>query len=185
MSQLSAKSPSEEKDEVLALLRDTKTQLLNAADSVAPNYHEQCSAEGSWSVLQCLEHVVNAEEGMFKLWEKLAEPGTGERTKDDLVRTTMADRSNKITAPARVVPLGRIKCISEGRERFVAARDTTIRAVEQMPPEQLRNTVVPHPLLNTADLYQLFQIMAMHAGRHAQQISETAKQLAARAGDAA
>jgi hypothetical protein len=184
MSQLSAKSAAEEKDEVLAILRDTKSQLLNAVDSVASDYHEQRTGEGCWSVLQCMEHVVNAEEGMFKLWEKLAEPGSGDHTKDDFVRSRLADRHNKITAPARVVPQGRIKTISEGRERFVIARDTTIRTVEQMPPEQLRNTVVPHPLLTTADLYQLFHIMAMHSGRHATQISETAKQLATRAGGA-
>jgi uncharacterized damage-inducible protein DinB len=184
MSELRTKSPEAGKNEVLTVLRNTQLQVLDAVNAIPAALHEQCTREGCWSVLQVLEHVVNSEEGMFRLWQKLAEAGTGDRAKDDLVGPALLDRSRKISAPERVVPQGRIKSVAEARERFIAARTVTIATVEQMPPQDLRNKIVPHPLIGTADGYQLFHIMAMHAARHADQIRETAQQLAATQADA-
>jgi uncharacterized damage-inducible protein DinB len=174
------KSANDERDEVLGILRRSCTRLLSAVDAVAPELSEQSAAEGRWSVLQCLEHVVNSEEGMLRLWQKMSQPGSEERTKDELIRSVAPDRSRPRQAPERVVPQGRIKSVAEARERFVKARAATLAAVEEMPPEDLRGKVVPHPLAESVDGYQLFHIMALHSERHAQQIDESAKQLAAR-----
>lgn len=172
-------STAEEKSEVLALLRSSQQQFLAAIDAIALEFCEQSTAEGRWSVLQCMEHVVNAEEGMSRLWQKMAAPGTGDRTKDELVRQGLSSREVKRKAPERVVPLGKIKTVAEARDRFVAARTATIAMVEQVPAEELRNKIVPHPVTGIADGYQLFHIMALHANRHAEQMTETAQQLAA------
>jgi hypothetical protein len=178
------KSCAEDKQEVLSALRRSREHFLSVVDNVASELHEQRADEKSWSVLQCVEHVVNAEEGMLRLWQKLAQPGSEDRAKDLLVKTTMVDRSNKRSAPDRVVPQGRIKSVLEARDRFAAARATTIAAVEQMPAEELRSKTVPHHLYNSADGYQLFHIMSGHTDRHAEQIEETVKQLAANRGAA-
>jgi hypothetical protein len=82
------------------------------------------------------------------------------------------------------VPQGRIKSTAEARERFRSARAATVAALEQIPEAELRNKVVPHPLVEFADGYQLFLIMALHAERHAEQIKETAAKLAAGGGKA-
>ncbi|HUO60946.1 MAG TPA: DinB family protein [Candidatus Acidoferrales bacterium] len=178
------KSVVEEKQEVLDALRRSRERFLSVLDGVTPELHEKCADEKSWSVLQCAEHVVNAEEGMLRLWQKLAQPGSEDRAKDLLVKTTMADRNNKRSAPERVLPQGRIRSVAEARERFITARAATIAAVEQMPAEELRSKTVPHQLYNSADGYQLFHIMSVHSERHAEQIEETAKRLAAARGAA-
>jgi len=170
---------AEERAEVLTALRDSCTRFLHALDSIPPALQQQSAAEGRWSVLQCLEHVVNAEEGMLKLWRIMGHRGSTERDRDEWVRAAASDRSNKRQAPERVVPQGRIKSVAEGRERFVAARAATMAFVEKMRDEDLRGKVVPHPMAGTADGYQLFNIMALHAERHAEQIIETANQLTA------
>ncbi|HEX8926330.1 MAG TPA: DinB family protein [Terriglobales bacterium] len=173
------KSVAEEKQEVLGALSYSRERFLSVVDSVDAELHEKHADDKSWSVLQCIEHVVNAEEGMLRLWHKLAQPGSEDRAKDLVIRTMNVDRSKKINAPERVVPQGRLKSVAEARERFVAARAATITAVEQMPAEDLRGKIVPHPLVQAADGYQLFQIMSGHAERHAEQIEETVKRLAA------
>ena len=178
------KPVAEEKQEVLDALRRSRERFLAVVDGVAADLHEKRTDEKSWSVLQCVEHVVNAEEGMLRLWQKLAQPGSEDRTKDLLAKTTVADRTNKREAPDRVVPRGRIKSVAEARECFVAARAATIATVEQMPAEELRSKTVPHQLLNSADGYQLFHVMAGHCERHAEQIEETVKRLAASRGAA-
>ncbi len=179
------KSVAEEKQEVLDTLRRSRERFLAVVDGVDATLYEKQVDEKSWSVLQCLEHVVNAEEGMLRLWQKLAQPGSEDRAKDLVVRTMSADRSKKINAPERVVPQGRIKSVPEARERFIAARGATIATVEQMEPEELRGKTVPHPLVQAADGYQLFHIMSGHAERHAEQIEETVKRLQAQGAGAA
>jgi len=178
------KSFAEDKQEVLEALRRSRQRFLSVVDSVEAELHDKRVDEKSWSVLQCVEHVVNAEEGMLRLWQKLAQPGSEDRAKDVLVKTAMVDRSNKRSAPERVVPMGRIKSVVEARERFVAARAATIAAVEQMPAGELRSKTVPHPMVNSADGYQLFHLMSGHAERHAEQIEETVKRLTANRGAA-
>jgi len=175
---MSVKLAAEEKQEVLALLSGTRDEYVAALDDVPVELQDQSAVQERWSALQCAEHVVNSDEGMFKLWEKLAAPGTSDRATDDRIRTGLSDRNNKRVAPERVIPLGRIQSLTEARDRFFAARNRTIALVEGIPAEELRSKVVPHPLVGTADGYQLFQIMAMHSARHAIQIHETAAQVA-------
>lgn len=170
--------PSEEKQELLELLSRTRDQYVATLDAVPAALQEKSAVQDRWSALQCAEHVINSEEGMFKLWEKLAAPGTSDRATDDRIRTGLSDRNNKRVAPERVIPLGRIRSLTEARDRFLAARNRTIMLVEGLPAEELRSKVVPHPLVGTADGYQLFHIMAMHSARHAIQIHETAAQVA-------
>jgi len=179
---MSVKLPSEEKQEVLSLLSRTRDEYVASLDAVPATLHDKCAQQESWSALQCAEHVVNSEEGMFKLWEKMAQPGTSDHAIDEAIRTGLSNRSNKRVAPERVRPLGRIQSMAEARERFLAARNKTIALVEGLPAEELRSRVIPHPLVGTADGYQLFNIMAMHSARHTMQINETARQVVALSG---
>ncbi|MGA3126684.1 MAG: DinB family protein [Candidatus Korobacteraceae bacterium] len=173
-----AKTPAEEKLELIARLKSSERRLMGAIDAVTPALHQQSCGEGRWTILQNVEHVVNAEEGMLKLWQKMAQPGVGEHASDERVLSAAADRSHPRVAPERVVPQGRIKTMAEARERFRSSRAATIAALEQIPEAELRAKVVPHPLVESADGVQLFIIMALHAERHAEQIKETAGKLA-------
>jgi len=180
MSELQTLSANE-KANVLALLTATREMVLSSVDAVSPALVEKISAEGCWNVLQCMEHLVNAEESFLRLWQKTAQPGTADREKDLRVGG-MADRSKKASAPERALPQGRIKSLPEARERFVTARTATIDAVQHMPDEDLRGKVVQHWLLGTIDGYQVFLLVALHSQRHAAQITETAEKVAAPAG---
>lgn len=177
------KAPAEEKLELIARLKSSRQYLLGTIDAVAPERHQQSCGAGRWTILQNVEHVVNAEEGMLKLWQKMAQPGTEDRAKDERIRFAAADRSHSRVAPERVVPQGRIKTMAEARERFYTARAATIAALERIPAAELRSKVVPHPLVESADGVQLFLIMALHAERHAEQIKETAEKITAESGN--
>jgi hypothetical protein len=174
----------QEKQEILYLLMTTCSELMAALDGVAPALHPLHAQQERWSVLENAEHVVNAEEVTFRIWQKRNGPGSTDRSVDAVVRTKLGGRLKR-KSPERLVPQGRIASVAAARKRFLTARAAAVATVGAMPAEALRTRVVPHPMVGgLADGYQLFLIMALHAERHAEQIKETAAKLTADGGTA-
>jgi uncharacterized damage-inducible protein DinB len=161
-----------EKQEVLARLRSGKEVFLAAVAGVSPEQATRRPAEGAWSILDCAEHVVVAEQFMSGAVEK-RRPASGvpDHTKDALVRTIGLDRVQKLIAPERSRPAGRFASLAEAVAAFEAVRARTLAMAEQME-EDLRATTVMHALAGVIDSYQALLLIALHAERHADQIEQ-------------
>jgi hypothetical protein len=172
MAEQTAPAAPQEKELLMERLRQGRDRYLCAFHGVLDSSSSWHRTPGTWSILECAEHVALAEEGMMKLWEKLAEPGSSDRAKDAVILSVAHDRARKAKAPERSEPKGRCESLFEALERFRAARERTLQFAESISVEELRAKVVPHPFAGTLDGYQLLTLMAMHPERHALQVEE-------------
>jgi hypothetical protein len=161
-----------EREILLERLREGRDRYLRAFDMVDENHAAWRRSNDTWSILECAEHVAVAEEQMLRLWEKLALPGSSERSKDATLLAAAHDRTRKNRAPERALPKGRCRSLAEALDRFQTARTRTLDFVAAVPLEELRAKIVPHPLAGDIDGYQLFTLMALHPERHGLQVQE-------------
>jgi hypothetical protein len=167
-----AVSPTGDKEILIARLQDSRNQYLCAFHGVLDSSSSWRRTPGTWSILECAEHVAVAEEQMLKAWEKLAAAGSSDPAKDATILALAHDRTRKAKAPERSEPTGRCDSLFEALERFRVARDHTLQFAESVSVEELRAKVIPHPLAGTLDGYQLLTLMAVHPERHALQVEE-------------
>lgn len=170
--QSTAAATQGEKEILLERLREGRDRYLRSFDNVDENHAAWHKSNETWSILECAEHVAVAEEQMLRLWEKLAIPGTSERSKDEMLLATAYDRTRKNQAPERALPKGRCSSLAEALGRFQTARERTLAFVAAMPVEDLRSKIVSHPLAGDLDGFQLFTLMSLHPGRHGLQVQE-------------
>jgi len=161
-----------DKEVLIARLQQGRNRYLCAFHGVLDSSSSWRRTPGTWSILECAEHVAVAEEQMLKAWEKLAAAGSSDPAKDAGILALAHDRTRKNKAPERSEPTGRCESLFEAIERFRVARDRTLQFAKSVSVEELRAKIVPHPLAGTLDGYQLLTLMAVHPERHALQVEE-------------
>lgn len=166
-------NPSEEREALLKMLIEGQEAYLACLADISEDLAQGRNQESGWCILECAEHVAVAEGQMLRMWQKLASPGTTDRTKDEQVRLAAIRGERKAQAPERSRPSGRYSSLAEAREKFIANRQASIDFLRETG-DDLRSKTVPHPLIGVVDGYQLFLIMALHPARHAAQINEIA-----------
>ena len=155
----------------MARLRQGRDRYLCAFHGVLESSSAWRRTPGSWSILECAEHVAVAEEQMLRAWEKLAEPGSSDPAKDAADCGGAHDRTQEDSSE-NSEPKGRCESLFEAIERFRVARERTLQFAENISVEELRAKVVPHPMAGKLDGYQLLTLMAVHPERHALQVEE-------------
>ena len=165
-------SSTGDKEILIARLQQGRNRYLCAFHGVLDSSSAWRRTPGTWSILECAEHVAVAEEQMLRAWEKLAAAGTSDPAKDAIILALAHDRVRKAKAPQLSEPKGRCESLFEALERFRAARDRTLQYAGSVSVEELRAKVVPHPLVGTLNGYQLLMLMAVHPERHALQVEE-------------
>jgi len=161
-----------DKEILIARLQDGRNRYLCVFHGVLDSSSSWRRTPGTWSILECAEHVAVAEEQMLKAWEKLTAAGSSDPAKDAGILALAHDRTRKNKAPERSEPTGRCESLFEAIERFRVARDRTLQFAKSVSVEELRAKIVPHPLAGTLDGYQLLTLMAVHPERHALQVEE-------------
>lgn len=167
-----AVSTTGDKEILIARLQDSRNRYFCAFHGVLDSSSSWRRTPGTWSILECAEHIAVAEEKMLKAWEKLAAPGTSDRENDAAVLAVAHDRTQKAKAPENVEPKGRCESLFDALERFRLARERTLQVAESVSLEELRAKVVPHPHRGMLDGYQWLTLMAVHPERHALQVEE-------------
>lgn len=150
-------------------------------DSVAGISEEQAKirpAQDRWSVLDCLEHLILAENRMFELLTKESTP-TG--SPDDGRREGMfargsTNRSRKFEAPEFAKPAGRFSSLAAAIEEFHCCRARTTDYVKHCA-DPLPSRATIHPAVGPVSCQELLIIMALHPARHALQIHEIRQSL--------
>ena len=163
-----------ERELLLLHLRDSGNAIRQATAGLNDAQAAFRPASGRWSALDCLEHVIVAEDFMFRAaTEKRRpwDPASSNRHLDGLILHGGTDRSQKFQAPEPAEPKGRFPNLVAALAEFEKVRARTVAYVEQCS-DDLRGFSAKHPLVGTLDCYQLLLIVALHPARHALQIHE-------------
>jgi len=154
---------------LLAELRRSCDRFLKVLKDVPENREKIRATEGTWSILDCAEHVCLGEELMFAaLKKRRPTDAPPDMKKDAVIHKIALDRSRKAASPEQAKPIGRYASLSEVVEVFRSSRQRTIDYVDGLN-ENLRSSTCVHPF-GVFDSYQLVEIMALHSERHALQI---------------
>lgn len=134
-------------------------------------------APAVWSVAECAEHIVLAEDFLFATSQQIlkspavARLATSNPEVDKRLAAGIMDRSQKATAPEQITPAGgKFATPAEATREFLARRAKTIEYVKTTQ-DDLRVHTAPGPL-GPMDAYQFLILLATHTGRHTLQIKE-------------
>ena len=131
------------------------------------------SLHGGWTILQILEHMVLAEVGMLRMVQA-AQPvdqSLADATKESDLSSKVSSRSKPVAAPERVVPTGRFPTVAAAVEALGRARVATAAYVRETETD-LDCVTVNHPFFGLISGHAMILVIAGHALRHLDQISE-------------
>ena len=134
-------------------------------------------APAVWSVAECAEHIILAEDFLFGASQQILQAPVSDRLAnansqgDHALVAAILDRSHKATAPEPITPAGgKFATPADAAKEFNARRDKTIAYVKSTQDE-LRVHNAPGPV-GPMDAYQFLLLLASHSGRHTLQIRE-------------
>ena len=135
------------------------------------------AAPDQWSIAQCVEHLILAEDLIFGEAQKTLHTPEVSRLEiatpdgDRQVLAQIEDRSKKAKAPAVLQPTGKFPTPESAAREFAKRRNNTIAYVKHTQ-DPLRSHVGDGPSQNTRDAYQFLLELAGHTVRHTAQIEE-------------
>ena len=167
---------SDERAYLLEQLESSKKAMLASIQGTSAAQWAFKPAPAVWSVKECAEHIVLAEDFLFDTVQKIlkspevARPAGSNEQVDHIIVTKVQDRSQKATAPEAIVPSGKFATPEDAAREFTVRRDKTIAYVKSTD-DPLRVHVAPSPG-GPMDAYQFLLLTASHSARHTAQIRE-------------
>ena len=158
-------------------LVQTKKDMLASIKGLSAEQWRFKPAPNVWSVAECAEHIILAEDYLGGFAQQLLKTPAVERPEksnseaDRKLFAAVEDRSHKATAPEPITPTGKFATPEDAAREFTQRRDKNIAYVKSTSDE-LRAHVAKGTPLGDADAYQLLLLMASHSGRHTAQIRE-------------
>jgi hypothetical protein len=166
-----------ERTYLLSELRSSKTALLGSIRGLTHAQWTFKPSPDAWSIQECTEHLVLAEDLIFDEAQKtLKTPPVARLTNatnegDRQVVDQMEDRSKKAQAPKIIQPTGKLPTPESAAKEFELRRNKSIAYVKTTH-DPLRIHAGDGPSGSTADVYQVLLEMAAHSARHTAQIRE-------------
>jgi hypothetical protein len=161
---------------LLEQLESSKKAMLASIEGVTAAQWAFKPAPNVWSVKECAEHLILAEDFLFTTVQHILKSpevprpeGSNEQV-DRIIVAKVQDRSQKATAPEAIVPSGKFATPEDAAREFTARRDKTIAYVKSTD-DPLRVHVGPSPG-GPMDAYQFLLLTASHSARHTAQIRE-------------
>jgi DinB superfamily len=164
-----------EKLEVLRKLRTGRDALSEALAGVDDATAARKPSNGSWSILDCVEHVVATERYLLTRLEAatLADQAFEKWRREAKIAGLAADRTRKIEAPKQAHPHGRYATLGQALATFDAPRAGVVLWVQNCDGD-LRCMMTDHMLIEgPVTCAEMLIMIAAHPARHAQQIVET------------
>jgi len=167
---------SAERAYLLEQLESSKKAMLASIQGASPAQWAFKPAPTVWSVKECAEHIILAEDFLFDTVQKIlkspevARPAGSTEQVDHIIVTKVQDRSQKATAPEAIVPSGKFATPEDAAREFTMRRDKTIAYVKSTD-DPLRVHVAPSPG-GPMDAYQFLLLLASHSALHTAQIRE-------------
>lgn len=162
-----------DREHILKLLADSRDALVAAASGVSDEQSRIRPTPDQWSVLDCVEHVAVAENGMFTMLSANLAPcqPSGDRGREEIFLRGSADRTRKFNAPERAHPSGRFPSLAAALSQFQQNRARTIAYVEHCDKD-MRAHSISHPVVGPVTGQEFLILLAAHPARHAEQIRE-------------
>jgi DinB superfamily len=167
----------EERSYVIEQLTKSKQAFIESIQGLTDAQWKFKAAPERWSIEECSEHIILAEDFIFagsqKMLQAPAQPRAASSTPehDREVFAMVQDRSHKATAPEPIRPTGQWPKPSEVMAEFTRRRDAHITYVRDTKDELRTHSSADTPL-GTLDAYQVLVLMAGHSLRHMAQIQE-------------
>ena len=157
-------------------LERQRTALLADLARQNPDALAWQPAPGAWSILQVVEHLVIAEEGVMSLAEKRPPKpvALGERIRSAIVlriiyRVLNSRRRVKVPLPT-LNPSGSHIDLQELARRWVEVRARMERALEQVTPATRNERPIGHPIAKWLTWDQGLEFLFRHVRHHERQI---------------
>jgi hypothetical protein len=171
---LAAPLSTEERRTLLTQLEKSSAVVLEALNGVSETQWNFKPAPERWSIAECAEHIVTADQAMFTFGSqqllKMNPPAGAVKRDDDAILKTTTDRSTKVKTAEFLEPKGKyadktavIDAFQKGRARiaeYVKSTQDDLRAHGFQGPT------------GYVDAYQFLLTLSAHGERHAQQIAE-------------
>ena len=161
---------------LLEQLETSKKNMLASIQGLSAAQWTFKPAPEAWSVQECAEHIILAENFIFGGAQQILKTPVVERpalSNEEVDRKIVAgveDRSHKVKAPEAIVPSGKFATPEDAAREFTARRDKTIAYVTTTT-DDLRVHVGTGPA-GPMDAYQFLLLLAAHSARHTAQIRE-------------
>jgi hypothetical protein len=176
-AQTGGKLNDAERTYLIEQLELSKKNMLASISGLTEAQWRFKPAPNVWSVAECAEHLVLAEDYLFSATQDVLKspavdrPASSNAQVDHMLVAGILDRSKKATAPEPITPTGgKYATPAAAAREFTARRDKTIAYVKTTQ-DDLRIHSAPGPL-GPMDAYQFLLLLASHAGRHTLQIKE-------------
>jgi len=156
----------------VSILEAGRRDFLDATSDISPERASTRPAPGRWTVLECIEHVVIAED-RYLSWIANGSTVSPQRNQDKELRlfTTIRSRFTKVETPDVLYPSGRFKSLGAALAEFKAIRDRSVQLAEERG-ELIYCIGATHPYFGEVNGAELIQLIDGHARRHADQIRE-------------
>ena len=171
---------SAERSYLVEQLESSKKTMLAAIEGLTDAQWNFKPAPDRWSVAQCAEHLILAEDYIFGATQQFLKtpavprPENSNAEYDRKFVAQVQDRSHKFTAPEPITPstgaTSKFATPADAAREFAARRDKTIAYVKTTQ-DDLRVHVAPGPL-GQIDDYQFLLLLASHSVRHTLQMKE-------------
>jgi uncharacterized damage-inducible protein DinB len=161
---------------LLEQLETSKKEMLASIQGLSAAQWTFKPAPEVWSVQECAEHIILAENYIFGGAQQILKspavdrPAISNEEVDHKIVAGVQDRSHKVKAPEAIVPSGKFATPEDAAREFTARRDKTIAYVTTTT-DALRVHVGPGPA-GPMDAYQFLLLLAAHSARHTAQIRE-------------
>ena len=152
---------------LISILEAGRRDLLEATRGISPEQASGKPTPKSWSVLECIEHVVVVEDRFFS-WISNGTSVTPQRNDENEIRlfTMIRNRFSKIEAPEVVHPQGRFETLAAALAGFQAVRDRSVQVVQERG-DLLYSIGTAHPRFGKMNGAELIHLIDGHARRHA------------------
>lgn len=156
-------------------LAAARLAFLTAIDGLTDAQWRFRAAEGTWSIAEIAEHVALVSQSVTDLVRGplLATPPVADAREpmDDRLRRLLPDRSRKVSAPDRFMPVGTWTTREAVADAYARPRDALLAwlATTDAP---LREHRMPHFRLGVMDGLEWLVFLAAHDRRHVAQIEE-------------
>jgi uncharacterized damage-inducible protein DinB len=169
-----------ERNFIIQHLRQTQKELHEATKNVSEAQWNFKPAPDRWSIAQCAEHLVLAEDFLrgFISGDALKKTPTPEKkdptrwkVRDAAILAQVANRSQRAQAPEQATPTGQWPDRRNLMKEFDARRKATIDFVRNTPHD-LRAYFFDAGPLAGSDYYQILLVISAHTQRHIAQMRE-------------
>ncbi|HLU81458.1 MAG TPA: DinB family protein [Flavobacteriaceae bacterium] len=173
----SRESPINDRSFATNYFAETFLNLQNTVTGLDKEQLHFKPSKESWSISQCLEHIILTENMIFEPVKKnMTQPANPDRREeikfsDEELLAMATDRSEKYKAPEILITKGKYDDPETALHDLKTQREEIISFIMNTPIQELRNRVNDSPS-GASDSYQSLLFLAGHTARHTLQIEE-------------